>query len=175
MVPKLAQLGFDGVYLDWVEAYDDDAVIAAAAEDGVDAAEEMIAFVEEIRAAGRQVTPDFLVVPQNAPYLLDTDPSRYAATIDAAAFEDTWFHGEGDAEWDSPNAGDLHERHDGMWSTEARLGQYQEYLQRGLPVFSVDYCIRQDNATQVYRDARTAGLRPLVTRVSLSRVTSTPP
>ncbi len=175
IVAELARMGFDGIYLDWVEAYDDDAVIAAALAASVEPAVEMIAFVEELGAAGRAVTADFLVIPQNAPYLIDSDPDRYSAAIDALAVEDTWFHGAGDADWNDPQAGDLHDRHDGEWSTANRLQQYRQYLDRRLPVFSVDYCISTVNAAQVYQDARTAGMRPLVTRVSLSRLTETPP
>ena len=175
IIATLARFGFDGVYLDWVEAYDDDAVIAAADQDGVDPAIEMIRFIEEIGAAGRTEDPAFLVVPQNAPYLIDYAPLRYAAAIDALAVEDTWYHGDGDADWDDPRAGDLHERHDDEWSTANRLLQYQAYQSRNLPVFSVDYCISTANAAQVYSQARAAGLRPLVTRVSLSRMTVTPP
>jgi cysteinyl-tRNA synthetase len=104
-VANLARLGFDGVYLDWVEAYDDPAVRAAAEDAGVDPEAAMIDFVAAIRAAGRAVTPDFLVVAQNAPYLIDADPDRYAASIDALAAEDTWFSGEGGVDWDDPGAG----------------------------------------------------------------------
>lgn len=175
IIATLARYGFDGVYLDWVEAYDDDAVIDAAEQDGVDPAFEMIEFIEEIGSAGRAVDPEFLVIPQNAPYLIDSAPSRYAAAIDALAVEDTWYHGDGDADWDDPRAGDLHERHEDDWSTANRLAQYQMYLSRDLPVFSVDYCISTANAAHVYSQARAAGLRPLVTRVSLSRMTVTPP
>lgn len=175
IVAEVARFGFDGIYLDWVEAYDDDHVAATAEKEGVDAAAEMMAFVERLGVAGRAVTEDFLVVPQNAPYLVDADPKRYLSAIDALAVEDTWFHGEGDADWDDPGAGDLHKRHKGKWSTENRLEQYETYLNAGVPVFSVDYVISLDNAAQVYRDARSAGLRPLVTRVALSRMTETPP
>jgi cysteinyl-tRNA synthetase len=135
----------------------------------------MMRFVEELGAAGRAIRPGFLVVAQNAPYLLDADPDRYAAAIDALAVEDTWFHGAGDAEWDDPDAGDLHVRHDDAWSTAARLDQYAVYERCGLPVFTVDYCISETNAALVYRQARARGLRPLVTRVALSRLTATPP
>ncbi len=175
IVKVLARLGFDGVYLDWLEAYDDDRVAQAAASEKVDAAKAMIDFVAAIRSAGRSVASDFLVIAQNAPYLIDADPDRYAAAIDALAAEDTWFHGTGDAGWDEPGAGDLHERHDDEWSTEARLAQYRKYLRRGLPVFTVDYCVKKKNAEEVYRSAKKEGLRPLVTRVPLSRLTPTPP
>jgi cysteinyl-tRNA synthetase len=175
IISQLAELGFDGVYLDWVEAYDDDHVRKVARKAKVNPELEMIRFIEEIGKVGKKTTPDFLVVPQNAPFLIDEAPNRYAKAIDALAVEDTWFHGAGDADWDDPNAGDLRSRYGGRWSTKSRLLQYRKYLKRGLPVLSVDYCIKPGNAAMVYREARKAGLRPLVTRVSLSRITETPP
>lgn len=177
IVEALADLGFDGVYLDWVEAWDDERVWAVAEADGVDVGDEMMAFIEEIGAAGRGVIEDFVVIPQNAPYLIDHDPDRYAAAIDALACEDTWFYGEGDVDWDAPDAGDLQggNRHDGKWSTASRLAQYEEYTSRDIPVFTVDYVIAQANADQVYEESAAAGLRPLATRVPLSRLTETPP
>jgi cysteinyl-tRNA synthetase, unknown class len=175
IVAELARLGFDGVYLDWVEAYDDDSVRKIARKTKVDPELEMIRFIEEIGKAGRKITTDFLVVPQNAPFLIDKAPERYAKAIDALSVEDTWFHGAGDADWNDPKAGDLRSRYGGQWSTKNRLVQYKKYLKRGLPVFSVDYCIKPRNAAMVYREALKACLRPLVTRVSLSRITETPP
>ena len=143
--------------------------MAAAEEEGLDPAAEMILFVEELGAAGRAVTSDFLVVAQNAPYLLDHDPDRYAAAIDGLAVEDTWFRGAGEADWEDPLAGDIPNDDEGLFSTESRLEQSAEYLARSLPVFSVDYCVSSENAASVYARAGAAGLRPLVTRVSLSR------
>ena len=175
IISELAKLGFDGVYLDWVEAYDDDSIREVAQKKKVNPELEMIRFIEEIGNVGKKTTADFLVIPQNAPFLIDDAPGRYAKAIDALAVEDTWFHGAGDAGWDDPEAGDLRSRYDGQWSTKSRLLQYKKYQKRGLPVFSVDYCIKPENAAMVYREARNADLRPLVTRVSLSRITETPP
>jgi cysteinyl-tRNA synthetase len=175
LVASLARDGFDGVYLDWVEAYDDETVAEVAEEQGVDPAGEMIQFIGDIRQAGQSVIPDFLVIAQNAPYLLDEDPDAYSQVIDALAVEDTWFSGEGDADWDDPEGGDQPNTDPEEWSTAGRLQQYRKYLARGLPVFSVDYCLKQSNADFVYQQARQSGLRPLVTRVALSRLTTTPP
>jgi cysteinyl-tRNA synthetase len=175
IVAELAEAGFDGIYLDWVEAYDDDGVAALAQNSDLDEAEEMLQFIEELGEAGDAVSADFLVVAQNAPYLIDTDPDWYIEVVDALAVEDTWFHGDGDVPWDDPRAGDLHERHDGIFSTASRLEQYDEYLSRNVPVFSVDYSLSEENTMQVYSDARQLGLRPLVTQVPLSQLTDTPP
>lgn len=175
IVAELAEAGFDGIYMDWVEAYDDEGVIALASDSGLNEAEEMLKFIEEMDAAGEAVSEDFLIVAQNAPYLIDEDPTWYGEIINALAVEDTWWHGDGDVPWDDPRAGDLHERHEGDYTTPARLAQYKQYTDRGIPVFTVDYCLSEANAAQVYQDSRAAGLRPLVTQVPLSQNTDTPP
>jgi cysteinyl-tRNA synthetase len=134
-------------------------------------------FIKEIRDTARSINPGFLVVVQNAPYLIDENPAFYASIIDALATEDTWFFGEGDADWHSPNAGDLRggERHADDYSTANRIIQNKKYLARGIPVFTVDYCISGQNAAFTYRASRQNGFIPLVTRVSLSEITQTPP
>ena len=174
LVRRLAAAGFDGVYLDWVEAYDDDTVRAAARRAGVNTVRKMVGFIRRIKRNGRLVNPNFVVVAQNAPYLIDRD-SRYARIIDGLGVEDTWFGGEADAPWKSPRGGDIPNRNEGRFSTGGLKRQYQKYIRAGLPVFSIDYCLSRANAAQVYRDARAAGLRPLVTRTALSRLTTTPP
>jgi len=182
IIKELAEMGFDGIYLDWVEGYDDESVIEFAKSDGIDNPDEaMVEFIERLRAAGQAVTEDFLVVAQNAPYLIDYDiennTDRYENAIDAVSMEDTWYYGEGDADWDDPNAGDLSgdERQQGDFSTENRLLKYADYQNRGLTVFTVDYCIADETAQIAYTESKNAGFKPLVTRVSLSQVTETPP
>ena len=177
LIEQIANYGFDGVYLDWVEAYDDDIVREAAAIQGKNAESEMMSFIEGIRILGKSINPEFLVVPQNAPYLLDSNPSRYISIIDALATEDTWFYGEGDVPWESQNAGDLigGERHAGDYSTSNRIAQSKKHLDLGIPVFSVDYCVSEANAEQTYINAYENGFIPLVTRVSLTNITETPP
>lgn len=175
IISKIAHFGFDGIYMDWVEAYDDLSVQTRGATDGVDVEIEMIKFIEELGAKGKSIASEFLVVAQNAPYLIDEYSDRYAAAIDALAVEDTWFHGDGDEPWESLRAGDLKERHEGDYTTENRLLQYKKFQEYGLPIFSADYCLDLDNTTLVYSEARVAGLIPLVTRVPLDRLTETPP
>ena len=177
LIEKIASYGFDGVYLDWVEAYDDDMVRMRAEEDDINPENTMIKFMEDIKNKGRTVSNDFLVVAQNAPYLLDANPSYYRSVVDAISVEDTWFYGEGDEGWDSIRAGDLSGglRHAGDYSTANRIRQSKKYLEQGIPVFTVDYCRSKENADMVYQLSRSLGFIPLVTRVSLSRITETPP
>jgi len=177
LIRKIADYGFDGVYLDWVEAYDDEKIRAYAATQTVNTENEMMKFIENIKSMGKTVSSDFLIIAQNAPYLIDANPNYYTSIIDAIAMEDTWFYGEGDADWNSPKAGDLKggERHSDDYSTENRIAQNKKYLTYKIPVFTVDYCISVDNATFVYRESRKNGFVPLVTRVALSEITKTPP
>ena len=177
LIRQLIEYGFDGIYLDWVEAYDDDKVRQEAESMGLNPEMEMITFIQEMRTLGKGIDPGFLIIPQNAPYLLDEDPELYASIIDGIATEDTWYYGEGDADWDSRKAGDLEggDRHDGEYSTDNRIRQNKKYLSLGLPVFTVDYCRDDYNADEVYYKSRQNGFIPIVTRVALSQPTETPP
>jgi len=116
IIAELATLGFDGVYLDWVEAYDDERVQDAAGD--LDPAEEMAIFVEQIGNRGREITPEFLVIAQNATYLIDelADPAQYAGAIDGLAVEDTWYYGDGSSENWNDGDGDT-----GDWDISDRL------------------------------------------------------
>lgn len=174
-VAQLAQMGFDGVYLDWVDAYDEDKIRTLAGLQGRSPEKEMLDFIEEIRDSGRGVNPDFMVIQQNAPYLIDFDEERQTSLIDALAVEDTWYNGQAGVDWNDPLAGDLQTNNQGDYSTDNRLKQYKKFLVRNIPVFTVDYCISVENAGLVYHEARKNNLIPLVTRVSLSRLTETPP
>jgi len=177
IIKKIADYGFDGVYLDWVEAYDDDKIREYAETKGINTANEMMLFIEGIKNKGKIIKSDFLIIAQNAQYLLDVNPDFYSSLIDGIANEDTWFYGEADADWNSPDAGDLQggERHSDDYSTENRIIQNKKYLAYKIPVFTVDYCISIDNAKFVYDKSRENGFIPLVTRVSLSNITETPP
>jgi len=91
---SILDVGFDGIYLDWVEAYSDENVIAAAARDNVQPREEMIRWVADMAAFCRTQKPDFLVIGQNAAELSEYD--EYLAIVDAIAQEQTWFDGAAD-------------------------------------------------------------------------------
>jgi cysteinyl-tRNA synthetase len=100
---EMAAAGFDAAYLDWVGGFEDDAVIAQAKRDGVDAQAEMAALVAHVRAQAKSIAPGFRLIGQNAATLLSRQD--YVAAIDAVAQESIWYTwggGEGGPEGDCP-------------------------------------------------------------------------
>ena len=99
--------GYDGVYLDIVDGYTVDEVIAAYP--GTDEAlrQEMIAFVQSISAHAKAQNPDFAIIPQNAVGLLgltedgaDSGPNTaYLDAIDGLGVEDLWYNGDEPSDW----------------------------------------------------------------------------
>jgi cysteinyl-tRNA synthetase len=163
--------GFDGVYLDWIEAYQDETVAAAAERLGIDPAQEMVAFVQGIAQYGRERTQKFLVIPQNAAELAQEIP-EYLDIIDGLAQEDLSFRGEADTEWGDPESGDIPTPADDQ---EYVLELFDLYLGAGLPVFCTDYALQQPNVQAAYSTARDADCLEYVSQTPLSRLTETPP
>jgi len=168
-VDELIRDGFDGIYLDWVEGFENVHVMAAAESEDLDPAEEMIAFIAEIREYARRRNPEFLVIQQNAAALIDGRPEllRY---VDALAQEGVWFDGAAADDWDA--RGDY-------WETDPELvdeytGFLDQYLDAGIPVFVCEYALAAD-AEEAYQRAEDRGYVPYVTRRPLSQLTDTPP
>lgn len=100
-VGKIAAQGFDGIYLDIVDAFEfyeydetkkdwlDDRVNS---ETGRTYREDMIAWVAAIAARAREKRPGFLVIPQNAAQLLTHAP--YREIISAIGVEDLFVAGK---------------------------------------------------------------------------------
>jgi cysteinyl-tRNA synthetase len=161
--------GFDGIYLDWVEAYEDADVVAAAQTAGLDPAAEMIAFIQEMRDYAAARDPDFCIVQQNAAALIDGHAELFGI-IDAIAQEAVWYDGDATDEWDDPDGAD--------WVNDAGLTNYyvgylDQYLDEGVPVFNCEYALTY--AATAYANSYARGYVPYVTRRSLSRLTTTPP
>lgn len=77
---RLIELGFDGVYLDRVDVYNE------VQKECPDAATKMVDFVARLAAHARKKNPNFLVILQNAEELLENP--KMVASIDAIAKED---------------------------------------------------------------------------------------
>ena len=183
--------GFDGVYLDWLEAYSDENVIAIAEREGVDPRQEMIWWVGDIADFARAWRPDFIVIAQNAAELAEDDD--YLAIIDAIAQEQVWF--DGGAEDDPPGDCPL-PRTEAEVDTDAYRQslsplcrrQYDEYpdstlhvsseeylhyltlaRDKGEIIFTVDYVLEPDNVAWVYKTSRALSFVPFASNRGLDR------
>ncbi len=169
VIDEVIKDGFDGIYLDWVEAFEDTHVISAALAAGLDPADEMITFIQEMRDYAAIRDPDFVIIQQNAASLIDGHP-ELTNVIDAIAQEAIWYDGSADVDWNDPEGYD--------WVNDSSLVSYyigylDQYLAAGLPVFDCEYAL--EYADTAYANAYSKGYIPYVTRRALSQLTTTPP
>lgn len=167
-VRNVAVQGFDGAYLDIVDAYEywsdeenGEAAFTDASFSGQrnyldrdEAATRMIDFLTAIRKEGRAVDPDFRVFPQNAQQLV-VYPG-YLDAVDGVGREDTWFIGYDDRN----DAGRV-----ATPSDETRLAYELEPLRQiksaGKTVLVVDYFdpAQLDSAAEFVKKARVEGFQ----------------
>jgi cysteinyl-tRNA synthetase len=185
----ILDVGFDGIYLDWVEAYSDENVIAAAVRDNVQPREEMINWVADMAAFCRARKPEFYVIGQNAAELAEYD--QYLAVIDAIAQEQTWFDGAADN--DPPGDCPLPRTYDDIETPEyvrslsrkCRQMYYdfpdstlhvssEEYihylsmaLDKGTMIFTIDYAVKPKNIEWIYKTSRELGFVPFASERAL--------
>ncbi len=180
---RIIDAGFDGVYLDIVDAFETFGPRAAGGNGKKkDAARKMIEFVQKIATHARvdRGKTDFLVVPQNGEAVFapewfpkstlgDGDPSTpeemaaamrdaWFATIDAISVEDVFFRGGKD-------------QNNPLHPDEYRLSFLAQYCDFGFPVFSVEYLTKSAKIDAFYADvAPGAGFVPYATVRDLDRM-----
>jgi cysteinyl-tRNA synthetase len=175
MLNQVLDDGFDGIYMDWVEAYSDELVAAAAESADVDPVEEMVEFIREIRAYAQARNPNFLIIPQNASELAELHPD-YLSLIDAIGQEQIYFDGDADTINADENSGDVRVPATGDgYSTQFYEETLEPFLDAGKVVLSVDYAQQPDNVTEAYSRATAQGYIPYVTLRALIQLTDTPP
>jgi len=157
--------GYDGIYMDWLEAFEFGAVAKAAAAEGKNGRAEMAALVKELAAYARAKKPGFLFVGQNGAVLAD-EPD-YLSTVDGQAQEDTWFSGGA-----TGAGGDIATK---PADTQDLIKALNVFKKAGIPVFTCDYAFKADHVSACYTNAATLGFVGYVTGVQLDRLTSTPP
>ena len=174
--------GFDGIYLDWVEAFSDVNVVAKAQADGVDPNELMFEFIESMRYFARtespDANPDFLIIAQNASDMYEEDPEWYRQVIDGIALEGIWYDGTGGFdEWDDPTGFNVPTNEIYAGYTEEVLG-WLEPMKAHMPIFCVEYAQDYEGvnlATKVYEELAPAhGFIPYCSRRSLAQLSTTP-
>jgi cysteinyl-tRNA synthetase len=183
--------GFDGIYMDWIEAYSDESVLEIAEQDDVDSVQEMIWWINILAAHGRERNPEFIIIGQNAAELAQYD--EYVEIIDAIAQEQVWF--DGGADNDPPGDCPLPRKESEVDAEEYRESlssacrhQYDEFpgstlhvssesyikdlltaQNKGLEIFTIDYALDADNIAWVYETSRSLGFHPFVSNRNLDR------
>lgn len=121
---RIVEAGFDGVFLDRVDAYGDWPLRGQGAQ------RDMVALVGRLAAAARARKPGFLAVSQNAEHLLVDD--NFCAVIDAVSKESLLYGLHG------PNVANRPD--ETAWS----LNYLQKAQARGLPILVIEYVSEPD-------------------------------
>ena len=172
IMDEVVQDGFDGVYLDWVEAWEMDAVQQRAENEGKDAGQEMLNLIQAIKDYGQQSNPSFIVIQQNSSELLnEVGAASLRGAVDAIAQEGVWWDGDAiDDDWNNP-AG--YDQANGPDLINYYLPRLRNYRNNGFPVFVCEYAVV--HAAEAYSKAAAEGFIGYATRRPLSHLTTTPP
>ena len=189
-IQAIVDAGFDGIYLDWIEAYSDENVIAAAKRDKVEPRQEMIRWVRDLANRARRDSDDFLVIAQNAAELAENPD--YVSIIDAIAQEQVWFDGgaDNDPAGDCPlpatqadiesrlylnsltqKCRNQHNRYPESTlhtSSDEYISQLKSAREKGLQIFTVDYALKEKNIRKVYDNSRNLGFIPYAAERALT-------
>jgi cysteinyl-tRNA synthetase len=163
---RVLRAGFDGVYLDIVDAFEyfgPEGEVPERKTAAQDMAELVLAVARHARETRKR--PDFLIVPQNGANIF-AEISRalgekYLAAVDAIGAEDTFYYGSRDE--NNP----LRIQHD----TVAALRRFGA---AGKPVLAVDYVTDPAKAKKFVALARKNGFVPYVGRRALDRLVLQP-
>lgn len=162
IVDEVIKAGFDGVYLDWVEGYENEAVMSAAQSQGKDSAVEMIKLIQELREYAEDRNPNFIIIQQNAAALCEGHPELFTS-IDAIAQEGIWYDGDATDDWNDTDGYDFVNDSDLSDYYLEYLGLYKA---AGIPVFNCEYAV--EYADDAYEMSYEKGFIPYCTRRSLS-------
>lgn len=165
---RLIAAGFDGAYLDIIDAYQYFIELGVPVELGVpdqgasdegdeSPAQRMADLVAAIAAHARMKAPDFLIFPQNAPELASMVP-EYLDHVDGTGQEDIYY-GYDEDDVGSPT------------SVTAELEQYLDrFRERGKLVLTIDCATSADKVDDAYVRSTENGYVPFVTTRELDRL-----
>ncbi len=144
---KIIAQGFDGVYLDKVDTYED-------YEDQRETARsDMINFVVNLAKYARKKKKDFYIIPQNAEELLED--KTYRETVSGIGVESLFFNERG-----KPNPKSYIENRE----------KYLDMIAKTKWVFVTEYVQKEDLIKEVYRKAKEKGYIPYCTVVDLDQL-----
>jgi len=150
---KIIADGYDGVYLDIIDAYEYWGPGGQGRPTRATAAQDMVDFVRAIAHYARVVKgrPDFAVFPQNGSGL-----GKYPGYMDVVTGlgkEDTWYNGDRIPPWSRQD-----------------IKSISRFRDAGKLVLCTDYCRKQAHIDRFYRLARAGGFVPYATVRDLDRL-----
>ena len=137
---RIMAAGFDGVFLDRVDAF------TGVADERASGRAEMVQFVTAISRYARKLDPGFAIVPQNGEDLL-LEPD-YLAAIDGIAKEDLLFGHPNEGQPNPPS---------GIVTSVERLSIARR---AGLPVLVVEYVLAKEKTDPLRADITGKGFLP---------------
>ena len=158
-VDKLVAAGYDGAYLDIIDAFEYWGPGGPSSLNRASAAADMVSFVKAIAHHARVVDqdPGFQIYVQNGESL-GVDPD-YLATINGLGVEDLWCNGNS-----RNNAAEV----------AARLADTDRFEYAGKTVLSIDYVTRKGLINDFYAKAKSRGYVPYASTRKLDRLTINP-
>ncbi|RDH42065.1 endo alpha-1,4 polygalactosaminidase [Zooshikella ganghwensis] len=165
--------GFDGIYMDWVEAFSDDKIVNIIGSKSATASK-MFSFIEKIRDYARAPStpnhnPNYLIVAQNASDLYEENRSRYLGVMDAIAVEAIWYDGDrGFDDWNEEGGYNIptNDLYPG-WTEEVEEDLAD--MKGSLPIFCAEYA-QTEIAKKVYEQLAPDVCVPYATRRSLGEI-----
>ena len=153
---RLLAAGFDGAYLDIIDAYE-----YYADKGRATAAQEMADFVAAIAAHAHTRDPNFLIFPQNGSELAGLVPT-YLASVDGIGQEDIYYGYEKDDQPTPPAV------------TAGLEGSLDLFKNAGKLVLTIDYAATPAHVDDAYSKSRAKGYVPFVTSRELDKLTINP-
>ncbi len=149
-VDKVLAAGYDGVYLDIVDAYEYWEPGGPGSPDRATAEDEMVAFVKEIAAHARTQDSDFGVFVQNAEDL--SSHPDYVAAVSGIGKEDLFYNGN---------------RRQPASETAYSISRLDKFKAAGKPVLVTDYVTKARQVNNFYTRAGVKGYVPYASRRDL--------
>jgi cysteinyl-tRNA synthetase len=151
-IDRLIDAGFDGAYLDIIDAYE---YYGPGGDSGLEralAADDMIDFVVHIAEYARAQNPDFLIFPQNGAGIINdgSNATNYFTAINGIGAEDSFYFGDDDED----NA--LNEQ-------SQTIEALDEFVANGKTVLSIEYLTDDDKVDDYYSRAATHSYLPYAT------------
>ena len=148
MLAKITDTGYDGVYLDVVDAY------KYFENSGfTNARQQMEDFVISISEYSKNINANFLIIPQNAEEL--TESKDYFAAIDGAGRESLWY---------------LYDTLQDEEDFADSLAYLDSIKNSGRLVFVISYCSKEENIKDFKKLARTHGFISFVGTKELDHI-----